>query len=104
MEVNASNARSTPVFAGAVLLCTAVHGVHAQDTTTVRCAGQRIDRVAIHASAPSAALLRRVHLMDKIVGAIHTTTNIEIIRRFVAVQISVNSTERECFIAIAIDS
>jgi hypothetical protein len=55
----------------------------AQDTTTVRCAGQRIDDVVIHSSAPTVAVFRRAPLIERIVSAIHTTTHPNLIRRFI---------------------
>jgi hypothetical protein len=56
--------------------------LHAQDSTRVACAGQRIDDVVIHTAAPTAAMIRRVPGLEKIVTALHTTTHIEVIRRF----------------------
>ncbi|MEO9038076.1 MAG: hypothetical protein ABI442_21465 [Gemmatimonadaceae bacterium] len=63
-----------------------VHRIHAQDTTATRCAGQKIEHISIHSAAPTAALLRRIHTIGSIVGAIHTTTNPELIRRFLLLQ------------------
>jgi hypothetical protein len=54
----------------------------AQDTASIRCAGQRIDGVVIYSSAPTAALVRRVSFLSKIVDAVHTTTQPDVIRRF----------------------
>lgn len=48
----------------------------------VSCAGQRISTITIHTSAPTAAVLRRVPVLAKVVAAIHTTTNPDIVRRF----------------------
>ena len=48
----------------------------------MRCEGQRINSVAIHTSAPTAAVLRRIQGLNRLVSAIHTTTNPDLIRRF----------------------
>lgn len=48
----------------------------------VPCAGQRIDDVVIHTSAPTAAILRRVPVLEKVAAAVHTTTHPDLIRRF----------------------
>jgi hypothetical protein len=61
--------------------------VHAQDTTTVACAGQRIDDIVIHSSAPTAAILRRVPVLAEFVAAVHTTTHTDVIRRFVLMNV-----------------
>lgn len=53
-----------------------------QDTTTVPCAGQRIEMIVIYSSAPTAAIMRRVPIVEKFVAAVHTTTHIGVIRRF----------------------
>jgi hypothetical protein len=49
----------------------------------VRCAGQRVDGIVIHSSAPTAAAFRKIPGLARIVSAIHVTTNIDVIRRFV---------------------
>ncbi len=54
----------------------------AQDTTFVACAGQHIDGVVIRTSAPTVAAFRHVPTLARIVGAVHTTTNPEVVRRF----------------------
>ena len=46
------------------------------------CAGQRINSIVVHASAPTTAVFRKVAVLAKIAGAIHRTTNAEVIRRF----------------------
>lgn len=58
----------------------------AQDSTGVRCAGQRIDGVVVYSSAPTAALVRRVPFLSKVVDAVHTTTQPDLIRRFLLLQ------------------
>ncbi|MEP6494010.1 MAG: hypothetical protein ABJF01_15110 [bacterium] len=58
----------------------------AQDTTSVRCVGQRINGIVIRSSAPTVAAFKRVPVLARVVGAIHTTTNIEIIQRFLLLQ------------------
>ena len=68
------------------MLGVAARSAHAQDTTSVRCAGQRIDGIVIRSAAPTAAALRRVPWLAEIVGAIHTTTNIDVISRFLLLQ------------------
>lgn len=55
----------------------------AQDTTSVPCAGQRIEDIVVFAAAPTAAIMRRVPVIEKVVAAIHTTTRPELIERFV---------------------
>jgi hypothetical protein len=60
----------------------AAQGVRAQDTATVLCAGQRITDVVVRTSAPTTAVLRRVPVMANVVAAVHTTTNPDLVRRF----------------------
>lgn len=54
----------------------------AQDASSVPCAGQRIQDVIIYSAAPTAAILRRVPVLAKVVSTVHTTTHTEVIRRF----------------------
>jgi hypothetical protein len=71
------------VVCGATLLLAAGGGhLAAQDTTTVVCAGQPIRDIVIHTSAPTVAILRKVPVLAEIATAIHTTTQPNIIRRF----------------------
>jgi hypothetical protein len=48
----------------------------------VHCFGQRIDDIVVRSSAPTAAFLSRVPLLHDIVGAIHVTTNPQVVQRF----------------------
>ena len=61
---------------------TAVAQIRAQDTATVFCAGQPIHDIVVHTSAPTAAILRQVKILDRVVAAVHTTTNPQVVRRF----------------------
>jgi hypothetical protein len=54
----------------------------AQEPVQVKCAGQRIGAIVIRSSAPTAAVFRRVPVLEKIVGAIHKTTDPDLIRNF----------------------
>jgi hypothetical protein len=65
---------------------TSAGGVVAQDTTAVRCAGQRIDAIEIRTSAPTVAMLRRVPLLRNLVAAVHTTTHPDVVRRFLLLE------------------
>jgi hypothetical protein len=65
------------------LLAGSARVARAQDTTSVPCAGQRISGIIVRSFAPTAAAFRRVPIVAKLVAAIHTTTNTEVIRRFV---------------------
>jgi hypothetical protein len=67
----------------AALTLAATEGASAQDTTSVPCNGQRVNGIVIRSFAPTAAAFRKVPVVAKFVGAIHTTTNTELIRRFV---------------------
>jgi len=69
------------VVCGATLLFAAGR-LAAQDTTTVVCLGQRIGSIVIHSSAPTVALLRKVPVLAEIATAVHTTTQPNVIRRF----------------------
>lgn len=64
----------------------AAAGLSAQEATPVPCAGQRIGEVVIYSAAPTAAVLRRVPVLAKVVAAVHTTTQTEVIRRFLLLQ------------------
>ena len=67
----------------AALLSTFAGAASAQDdTASVPCIGQRIRSVIVHASAPTAAYLRRVPILAKIAAATHVTTHTEVIERF----------------------
>jgi hypothetical protein len=55
----------------------------AQDTTSVPCAGQRVEDIVVYTAAPTAAIMRRVPVIEKVVAAVHTTTRPELIERFV---------------------
>jgi hypothetical protein len=71
------------VVCGATLLLAAGGGrLAAQDTTTAVCAGQPIRDIVIHTSAPTVAILRKVPVLAEIATAVHTTTQPNIIRRF----------------------
>jgi hypothetical protein len=71
------------VVCGTTLLLAAGGGhLAAQDTTTVVCAGQPIRDIVIHTSAPTVAILRKVPVLAEIATAVHTTTQPNIIRRF----------------------
>ncbi|HKO15952.1 MAG TPA: hypothetical protein VJU87_06915 [Gemmatimonadaceae bacterium] len=48
----------------------------------IACAGQRIDSISIHSSAPSVALVRRVPFIAELARSFHRTTRPEVIRRF----------------------
>ena len=48
----------------------------------MNCAGQRIDGIVVRSFAPTAAALRKVGVVSRVVDAIHTTTNVEVIQRF----------------------
>jgi len=61
-------------------------GAPAADSSVV-CAGQRIDSIVIHTSAPTAAILRRVPIVAHMVAAVHTTTHRELIRRFLLLHV-----------------
>lgn len=54
----------------------------AQEPVPVKCAGQRIGAISIRSSAPTAAVFRRVPILAKVVGAIHKTTDADLIRNF----------------------
>ncbi len=69
-------------LAGAALLLAAARGVRAQDTLAVPCAGQRINSIVVRSFAPTAAAIRKVPFLNKVVSTIHVTTNPEVIRRF----------------------
>ena len=69
------------VVCGATLLLAAGR-LAAQDTATVICTGQRIGDIVIHSSAPTVALLRKIPLLADVATAVHTTTQPNIIRRF----------------------
>jgi len=69
------------VVCGATLLLTAGR-LAAQDTTTVPCNGQRIGDIVIHTSAPTVAILKKVPVLAAVATAIHTTTQPNVIRRF----------------------
>jgi hypothetical protein len=69
------------VVCGATLLLAAGR-LAAQDTTTVPCNGQRIGDIVIHTSAPTVAILKKVPVLAAVATAIHTTTQPNIIRRF----------------------
>lgn len=62
------------------------HSANAQDTASVKCAGQRINGIVIRSSAPTVAAFRRIPALARVVGAIHTTTNVEVIQRFLLLQ------------------
>jgi hypothetical protein len=49
--------------------------------------GQRIDDLVIYSSAPTAAMLRRVPVLAKVVAAVHTTTRPDLIRRFLLLKV-----------------
>lgn len=66
---------------------TAVAQIRAQDTATVFCAGQPITDIVVHTSAPTAAILRRIKIMDRVVAAVHTTTNPNVVRRFLLLRV-----------------
>jgi hypothetical protein len=59
----------------------------AQDTATVKCAGQRISGITVRSSAPTVAAFRRFPTLTNVVSAIHTTTNVEVIRRFLLLEV-----------------
>ncbi len=69
-----------------VLLLGVVRTASGQDTASVPCAGQRINDVVIRSFAPTAAAFRRVPIVARVVSAVHTTTNPEVIRRFMLLQ------------------
>jgi hypothetical protein len=69
------------VVCGATLLLAAGR-LAAQDTAMVPCAGQRIGDIVIHTSAPTVALLRKIPVLAQMATAIHTTTQPNVIRRF----------------------
>lgn len=69
------------VVGGATLLLVAGRLV-AQDTTSVPCAGQRIGNIVIRTSAPTVAVLRKAPVLHAVATAIHTTTQPNVIRRF----------------------
>src|SRR5207253_7648513 len=68
------------VAAGALML--SGRTADGQDTSSVPCAGQRIEDVIIYAAAPTAAVMRRVPVVHRFVAAIHTTTHPSVIERF----------------------
>jgi hypothetical protein len=68
------------------MLGVAARSARAQDTASVPCAGQRIDGIVIRSAAPTAAALRRFPPLANIVGAIHTTTSVDVIGRFLLLQ------------------
>jgi hypothetical protein len=61
----------------------AAAGASAQNPATLPCASQLIRDVVVHTSAPTAAILRRVPVLERIVAAVHTTTDPDVVRRFV---------------------
>lgn len=61
-------------------------GLSAQ-TGSVSCAGQRIDSVAIHSSAPSAAAAQRVPVVRDVIQFVHITTREPVIRRFLLLSV-----------------
>ncbi|HEX8946386.1 MAG TPA: hypothetical protein VF785_24835 [Gemmatimonadaceae bacterium] len=69
------------VARGATLLLAAGR-LAAQDTTSAVCAGRRIGSIVIHTSAPTVALLRKIPILAQMATAVHTTTQPNIIRRF----------------------
>jgi len=67
----------------AALVSFAARSAAGQDTTVVvPCLGQRIDDIVIYSSAPTAAFLRRVPFLARVVSAVHVTTRADLIRRF----------------------
>ena len=67
----------------AALLSSSAGAAAAQDNpASIPCIGQRIRSVIVHASAPTAAYLRRVPILAKIAAATHVTTHTEVIERF----------------------
>lgn len=56
--------------------------VGAQDSLTVKCAGQRIAAVTIRSAAPSVAIFKHAPPLAKVANAVHRTTNPEVINRF----------------------
>jgi hypothetical protein len=68
------------MLAGALSLT--AHTAAAQDTTTVPCAGQRIDDIVVYTAAPTTAIFRRVPILARLVSTVHTTTRPELIQRF----------------------
>lgn len=64
------------------LLCVDAGVAAAQDTASIPCIGQPIHAVIVHASAPTAAALRRIPVLANIAAATHVTTHREIIERF----------------------
>src|SRR5690349_5726843 len=46
------------------------------------CVGQPIEQIIIYAEAPSVANLRRVPVLARLARTLHTTTQIELIERF----------------------
>jgi hypothetical protein len=51
-----------------------------------RCSGQRIDNIIVHSFAPTAAVMRTVPVAATLVRAVHTTTQPDLIRRFLLLQ------------------
>jgi hypothetical protein len=49
---------------------------------TLPCAGQRIDAIVVHTTAPTVAVLRNVPVLAEVVRSLHTTTHPDVIRRF----------------------
>jgi len=65
----------------------AAHPPATPSDSIVACAGQRIDSIIVHTSAPTAAILRRVPIVAHMVAAVHTTTHRELIRRFLLLHV-----------------
>lgn len=70
----------------ATLVCAAVRDGRGQEPAQVRCAGQRINSIVIRTFAPTTAVFRKIPLLAKVAGAIHSTTNAEIVQRFLLLQ------------------
>ncbi|MFI5229292.1 MAG: hypothetical protein ACHQWU_09505, partial [Gemmatimonadales bacterium] len=91
--------RAAPTAALVAMAIGLARAASAQDTTSatrppappadtvVACAGQRIDSIIVHTSAPTAALLRRVPIVARMVAAVHTTTHRDLIRRFMLLNV-----------------
>lgn len=54
---------------------------------TVACRGQRIRAIRIVSEAPSVAGVRRIPLISKVARAVHTTTQPQVIRRFLLLKV-----------------
>jgi hypothetical protein len=89
--------RITPLLRATALAAAPVLSLDAQQPAPVLspsgrqvapCVGQQISQIVIYAEAPSVASLRRVPVVARVVRALHATTQIDIIERFLLFKVN----------------